>query len=62
MQKWEYLQHRIRVVDRKRFFKELEDFMADAGEKGWELVNSHYYMGDAQVFLILLIFKRPIQD
>ena len=59
MQKWEYMHHRIRIVDRKRFFRELEKFLAESGENGWELVNSHYYMGEAQVFLILLIFKRP---
>jgi hypothetical protein len=61
MQKWEYLTHRIRIVDRKRFFRELEKYLADAGEQGWELVSSHYYMGDAQVFVIVMIFKRPLE-
>ena len=62
MQKWEYMHHRIRIVDKKRFYQMLEKDMAEAGEKGWELVNSHYYMGEAQVYLIFLIFKRPLDD
>jgi hypothetical protein len=62
MQKWEYLTHRIRIVDQKRFFQEMDKYLAEAGEDGWELANSHYYMGEAQVFLIVLIFKRPLAD